>query len=79
MDHYIREIKNKPYIYAKHYAPHDIMARELTSGNSRYEISKQLGITFETTTGTTGNLISAVPRLTIQDGISAVKQKANTL
>lgn len=36
------------YSYGKHYAPHDIEVRELTTGVSRKDTAKSLGIKFET-------------------------------
>jgi phage terminase large subunit len=63
LDHYIKIIKEKPYIYGKHFAPHDIKAKEWSNGKSRQEIASGLGINFE-----------LCPRLTILDGIDAVRR-----
>jgi hypothetical protein len=60
--YYIKYLKEKPYIYGKHYAPHDIKVRELGTGKSRWEVSKSLGIDFE-----------IVAKLDIEDGIEAVR------
>lgn len=49
LDHYVKIVKEKPYIYADrgHYAPHDIKVREWGGGAvTRYEKARQLGITF---------------------------------
>ena len=62
LDHYIKEIKAKPYIYGNHNAPHDIRVREFSSGRSRYEIAYDLGIAFD-----------VVPNIPIQDGINAAR------
>lgn len=62
LEHYISIINQKPYIYGKHIAPHDIKVREFTSGLSRIEKAKQLGITF-----------TVAPDLSIEDGIEAVR------
>jgi hypothetical protein len=43
---YIHEVKKRPYTYGDHIAPHDIGAHELTSGNSRLEVARKLGINF---------------------------------
>lgn len=56
----IKMVKEKPYVYGKHFAPHDIKVRELGTGKSRWEVCKELGITFE-----------IVPDLPVQDGIEA--------
>lgn len=47
LPHYIKTVKNKPYIYGKHFAPHDIRQRELTSGKTRLDIARELGISFD--------------------------------
>jgi phage terminase large subunit len=38
LEFYATQIKNKPYHYGAHVLPHDIKARELGTGKSRYEI-----------------------------------------
>jgi len=62
LSHYASVLKNKPYIYAKHYAPHDIMVREFGTGKSRFEMAQSLGIGF-----------TLAPRLSLEDGINAVR------
>jgi hypothetical protein len=37
LEHYVAHIMSKPYRYEKHYLPHDVQVRELSSGQSRYE------------------------------------------
>lgn len=46
--HYINELHSKGYMYQRHYAPHDIEVRELSTGVSRRETARKLGINFET-------------------------------
>jgi phage terminase large subunit len=53
-------LQEKPYVYGKHFAPHDIKVRELGTGKSRLEVAEGLGIKFE-----------LVPEVSIQDGIDA--------
>jgi phage terminase large subunit len=65
--HYAKVLTDKPYVYGAHVAPHDIEVRELGSGQSRLEIAKQLGINFE-----------IAPKLSIEDGINAARQRFNT-
>ena len=60
LPHYIAKLQNKGYVYGKHFAPHDIKVRELSSGKSRLEIARGLGIEFE-----------IVPNLPVSDGINA--------
>ena len=45
--HYINILREKPYRYARHFAPHDIAVRELGSGVSRLETAKKLGCNFD--------------------------------
>ena len=60
--HYVRVLREKGYTYGKHWAPHDIQVRELTSGRSRQETAASLGLTFE-----------VAPRHSLDDGIHAVR------
>lgn len=45
--HYAAVLKSKPYVYGKHWAPHDIQVRELGSGLSRKDVAAKMGITFQ--------------------------------
>jgi len=77
LDHYISVIKSKPYNYHKHFAPHDINVRELTTGSSRYKTAKDMGLTFEMRTvnrGTQVDKSSAIPMRSIMDGIEEVRK-----
>lgn len=47
LPYYAKELSRKPYIYGRHYAPHDIKVRELGSGRSRRESARKLGIEFQ--------------------------------
>ena len=62
LDSYIKEVKDKTYIYEQHYAPHDIQIREFTNGKSRLETAYELGLRF-----------MIAPKLSIDDGINAVR------
>lgn len=62
LTHYINIIKSKGYSYGEHNAPHDISVREYTSGNSRLETARNLGIEFK-----------VLPKTAIMDGINAVR------
>jgi hypothetical protein len=62
LPYYFDELQKKPYIYGEHYAPHDIEVRELSTGKSRLETAKSLGISF-----------LVAPRLRIHEGIHAVR------
>ena len=43
---YIQYIKSKPYTYGEHIAPHDIQVHEFTTGKSRLEVARNLGINY---------------------------------
>lgn len=62
LDHYAALLVQKGYNYGKHYAPHDIKAREFGSGKSRLETAAKMGIKFD-----------VVPMLSVIDGIGAVR------
>jgi hypothetical protein len=62
LPHYASVLKGKPYVYGRHWAPHDIRVRELASGRSRLETAQSLGIRFET-----------CPRTPMEDGIHAAR------
>lgn len=68
LEHYVQILQNKPYVYGKHIAPHDIRVREFGSGITRWEKARQLGITF-----TLSNDLS------IEDGIEAVRSSLNKM
>ena len=58
----IMAIQNKKYIYGKHFAPHDIKAKEETTGKTRLETAREKNIMFE-----------VVPSISVDDGINKGK------
>lgn len=62
LEHYAKVLQNKPYMYGKHIAPHDIKVRELGTGMTRLEKARQLGISFV-----------VAPNISIIDGIESVR------
>lgn len=62
LPHYIAAMKEKPYVYGKHTAPHDIEVRELSTGKTRRDTAAALGIKFD-----------VAPKLPPADGIDAVR------
>lgn len=62
LDHYAKVLQDRGYLYEKHFAPHDIQVRELSSGKSRLEIARGLGISF-----------TPLENLPIADGINAAR------
>ena len=65
LDHYAKVVKEKPYTYGKHIAPHDIAVHDLSTGISRWKTMHDLGITFIRYTEKQPN---------IEDGIEAVRR-----
>jgi len=47
MEYYGDLLKKLGYSYGAHYAPHDIVVREIGTGKSRIDVAKQYGITFQ--------------------------------
>ena len=58
----VKACKDKPYVYWKHFAPHDINSTDIGTGKTRIETAKDLGWKFE-----------VVPKLLVDDGINAGK------
>jgi len=54
--------RERGYVYGEHWAPHDIEVREMTTGKTRKEIARAMGLTFKVT-----------PKLSLADGINAVR------
>jgi len=68
LQHYIKVLKEKNYVYGEHYAPHDIEVREFSTGASRKTTAQGLGIHFR-----------IAPNLSVDDGIQAVRTKFSEL
>ena len=62
LPHYVEVLKEKPYVYDKHFAPHDIEVQEFSSGKTRREVAWQLGINFK-----------ILPKIPLEDGIHSLK------
>jgi hypothetical protein len=62
LPYYAQILKQKPYVYGQHWAPHDIQVRELASGRSRLESAASLGIRFQ-----------VCPNVDLEDGIHAAR------
>tara|TARA_R100000664_G_C2755150_1_gene142818 strand:- start:477 stop:1817 length:1341 start_codon:yes stop_codon:yes gene_type:complete len=62
LDHYVKKLKELNYVYGNHYLPHDIQVKELSSGRSRLEMLRGLGIN--------GRVVRKIP---VDDGINAVR------
>lgn len=64
LPYYAGVLKDKPYIYGSHYAPHDIDSHAFSSGLSAREVGAGLGIKFITL---------PTLKLRLEDGIEAVR------
>lgn len=62
LSYFAAELKRKAYAYSSHYAPHDIKQRELTTGKTRLELARDLGLPFE-----------IVKDIGVQDGIDSLR------
>ena len=62
LEFYATVLDEKKYIYDTHYLPHDATVRELGTGVSRIETAQSLGLR-----------TSIVPKLSVEDGINAVR------
>jgi phage terminase large subunit len=58
----IKVLKDKPYVYGEHWAPHDIEVREISSGTTRRQAARALGIDFKVT-----------PKIGVADGINSAQ------
>jgi phage terminase large subunit len=63
LDHYVQWIKDNGYKDYEHILPHDVVVRELGTGKSRKEVLEEAGLD-----------ISVAPKLSIEDGIQAVRR-----
>lgn len=62
IEHYIRQLQNRPYIWGTFHLPHDARAKELGTGRSIEELVRA-----------TGRDVVIVPKLTVTDGINAAR------
>ncbi len=68
LEHYINIVKNKPYTYGRHIAPHDMAVKEFGSGMTRLQKARHLGIKF-----------ILAPNVSIMDGIEAVRSSLSKI
>lgn len=62
LPYYKKILEGKGYIYGEHWAPHDIRVRELSTGRSREETARNIGLNFRT-----------VPNQFLEDGIHSAR------
>lgn len=63
LDHYAKVLEEKDYVWGDHYFPHDIANKELSTGQSRLDTLRGLGID-----------PIVVPQAAVLDGINAVRR-----
>jgi phage terminase large subunit len=63
LDEWVKIVREKPYIYSGHIAPHDIEVEEYSTGMKRIDYARQFGIDFIT-----------APKLSLQEGIDIVRR-----
>lgn len=67
LGYYARELRQRSdqynWVYGTHFGPHDLMQREMTTGNTLLQSAAELGIRF-----------TVVPKAEVKDGIEAVRQ-----
>lgn len=60
--HYVKVLKDKPYLYSEHLLPHDAAASELGTGTTRLETLRKLGLKGQ-----------VLPQVRLDDGINAAR------
>ena len=63
LNHYVQVLRERDYTYGDHYLPHDVRVKEMSSGKSRLDVLRSLGLT----------QIRVVPKISLEDGINAVR------
>lgn len=66
LTHYLHYLKNKPYTYSKHLVPHDAAVHEYSTGLSRVEVARNLGVSF-----------AVVADIGVNEGIDAARNLLN--
>lgn len=66
LTYYIKVFKEKPYMVEKYFVPHDANSHEFSSGLTRTQVARNLGIEFTT-----------VAKISVQEGIDSVRNLLN--
>lgn len=59
---YLKYLQDRPYQYGRHSVPHDARVTEFSTGHTRIEVARKLGVSF-----------TVVPNISIDEGIDAVR------
>lgn len=73
IEHYVNVLAGKGYFYGRHWLPHDVKVQEWGTGLTRVETAARMGIKFEMRTDKYGKRSSALPGVSIEDGIEACR------
>lgn len=68
LTHYVKIVQHRPYLYGYHIAPHDIKVHEFSSGITRLETARQLGLNF-----------TIADDIALMDGIDCVRNTFNRI
>jgi hypothetical protein len=63
VEDYWKRMKELPYVYDRHFGPHDLAVKEWGTGNTRLQSAWKLGLNFE-----------VQPKLSVAEGIQAVRR-----
>jgi phage terminase large subunit len=63
LDHYAKVLREKPYLYGRHFLPHDAAKSELGTGKTIQEVLASLGV----------RDTAIAPKLSIEEGINAAR------
>lgn len=63
LEYYIKQLRERPYVYDRHFGPHDLTVRDYSTGQTRLQAAAKLGLHF-----------TLVPKLTVLDGINALRR-----
>ena len=63
LDQWIKIVKDRPYIYSGHIAPHDIEVEEYSTGLKRIDYAREFGMNFST-----------APKLSLAEGIDITRR-----
>lgn len=64
LDYYVRELQKKPYAYEQHLLPHDAAAKDLSTGQTRQQTLRSLGL----------SRLKILPKLAVEDRINAARR-----
>ena len=64
LQHYVKALQDRGYLYGEHYLPHDVAVRDLSTGKARIQTLEELGLS---------NITAVSGQIRVEDGIEAVR------